>query len=270
MTKILKNPSLVEIKDAVENNLFFWASKEKEVKNSQINFIEKEEYSIFQSKLPIPLGNMVYKTNFSSEQLEEKIEGVIQYFKDLNHPFVWFTGDQTRPTNLQERLVSEYNFKMITNPGMYFNTKHLKEIEVIENLQILRVETKEQLEDWINVLLESFEMKHEGLRDFFLHWLEHKKVGSSSAFIGYYEGKAVSISAIYYGAGVAGIYCVGTIKEARKKGIGTAVTLAAVKEAKERGYEIVILHSSEMGYNAYKRMGFEEVCKVNKLVWSPE
>ena len=96
MTKILKNPTLEEIKDSVENNLFSWASKEKEVKDSQIKFIEKNEYSIFQSKLPIPLCNMVYKTNFSSEQLDKKIEGVIQYFKDLNHPFVWFTGDQNQ------------------------------------------------------------------------------------------------------------------------------------------------------------------------------
>jgi hypothetical protein len=42
MTKILKNPSLGEIKDAVENNMFSWASKDKEVKDSQINFIEKK------------------------------------------------------------------------------------------------------------------------------------------------------------------------------------------------------------------------------------
>jgi ribosomal protein S18 acetylase RimI-like enzyme len=213
---------------------------------------------------------MVYKTNFSSEQLYEKIEGIIQYFTDLKLPFIWFTGDQTKPSNLPELLVSEYNFKQITNPGMYFKTKHLKEIEEIENLEIIRVDTKEQLDDWVCVFMESFKMRNEELKDFFPHWLEHKNEESLSTFIGYFEGKAASISAVCYGVGVAGIYCVGTIKEARRKGIGTAVTLTAIKEAKERGYEIVILHSSEMGYNAYKRMGFEEICKVNMLVWNTE
>ena len=58
--------------------------------------------------------------------------------------------------------------------------------------------------------------------------------------------------------GVAGIYMVGTVPEARRQGIGTALSLAPLLEAREMGYRIGTLQSSEMGYAVYRRMGFKE------------
>jgi len=40
-------------------------------------------------------------------------------------------------------------------------------------------------------------------------------------------------------------------------------------DAVERGYKIGILHSTQMGYNMYKRLGFEEICKLVSYQWNP-
>jgi predicted acetyltransferase len=41
------------------------------------------------------------------------------------------------------------------------------------------------------------------------------------------------------------------------------MTLAALREARARGYAIGILSPSEMGLRIYQRIGFREYCKVN-------
>ena len=92
---------------------------------------------------------------------------------------------------------------------------------------------------------------------------------SASAFLAYYDGNPVASSLVFYEEGVAGIYNVTTLEEARGKGIGTAITLAPLHEAKKLGYEIAILHSSEMALNMYKQMGFKEYCTIEWFIWQP-
>jgi len=80
-------------------------------------------------------------------------------------------------------------------------------------------------------------------------------------FVGYIDGDPVTISALILDDNVAGLYFVVTRTEQRGKGFGTLITLAALEEARKRGYNQAILQSSKMGYNIYKRIGFEEYCK---------
>ena len=75
---------------------------------------------------------------------------------------------------------------------------------------------------------------------------------------------------LFLGAGVAGIYGVGTIPQARRRGIGWAMTTAPLLEARAMGYQIGTLHSSSMGFGIYQRLGFREYCKLSRYVWRLE
>ena len=79
----------------------------------------------------------------------------------------------------------------------------------------------------------------------------------------------MATSASFYAAGVAGIYCVSTVERARRQGIGAAVTLAALREARDLGFTIGVLTSSEMGYPVYRRLGFVEHCRIGLYEWRP-
>jgi GNAT superfamily N-acetyltransferase len=93
-----------------------------------------------------------------------------------------------------------------------------------------------------------FVQTDENYRDRYRHFiarLEGRVVGHSSVFLS--EGPL----------GVAGIYDVGVVPEARNQGIGKAVTAAACLQAKSMGYRYALLNAT--GRRMYEQIGFQHV-----------
>jgi GNAT superfamily N-acetyltransferase len=87
-------------------------------------------------------------------------------------------------------------------------------------------------------------------------------------YLGLRGGQPVATATLFCGAGVAGIYNVATLPEARGRGIGAAITLAPLYAAREMGYRAGILQSSDMGYSVYERLGFQRRCQIEHFYWS--
>ncbi len=73
------------------------------------------------------------------------------------------------------------------------------------------------------------------------------------------EGRAVGAAAAIRTGNVSGVYAVGTLPVARRRGVGTAATWAAVAAGRAWGCDTVVLQSSEIGYSIYRAMGFRTV-----------
>lgn len=78
-----------------------------------------------------------------------------------------------------------------------------------------------------------------------------------AAFIALFDGEPVSISMTMVSHGVAGIYWVGSLEQARGKGIGQAVTVAATNAGFDLGADVASLQASPMGKPIYEAMGYE-------------
>ena len=86
--------------------------------------------------------------------------------------------------------------------------------------------------------------------------------GQWTRFVARWQGKIVAHSVVFLSTGplgAAGIYHVGVVPQARRQGIGKAVTLAACLYARDKGYRYAVLNSTDAGRRAYEQLGFVTV-----------
>lgn len=89
-----------------------------------------------------------------------------------------------------------------------------------------------------------------------------------TVFVGELDGEAVATSMLATTAevGLAGIYSVATRVAHQGRGLGTALTAAALTAAAQQGYDTAVLEPSPSGAPMYRRMGFEPVTSTLEAV----
>jgi GNAT superfamily N-acetyltransferase len=137
-----------------------------------------------------------------------------------------------------------------------------------QDLVIEKVVENETLRKWCQTNIVGFEWP-ESLNDVLFNF--YFDLGSDENvplvnYIGWLNDEPVATSTLFLGAGIAGIYNVVTLPDARRKGIGAAITLKPLLEARAMGYRVGILQASEMGASVYRKLGFQEYCKIGNYV----
>ena len=140
----------------------------------------------------------------------------------------------------------------------------------LPELTIKAIGNEETLRNWCHVLKIGFGMAEYVGKAFFNLF---SSVGLSRKlpirhYIGLLKGEPIAVSTLFLGAGVAGIYNVATVPDARRKGIGSAMIMKPLYEARAMGYRIGILQASNMGAGVYHGIGFQEYCMLSHYVWT--
>ena len=78
-------------------------------------------------------------------------------------------------------------------------------------------------------------------------------------FVGRLDGRPAGTSIAIRSGPASGVYNVGTLPAARRRGIGTALTWAAVDAGRAWGCDTVVLQATEMALPLYLDMGFRTV-----------
>ena len=276
---ILRNPSENEIINVIDQNCsdllkknLDYLDKDDFLKNNpNSEFSVKNDVSKFFTGLNLPMWNSFWGANFTEQEVKEKVSTLISQAKRKNIPFMWWVGALSKPHNLGDYLVKAGLIKH-ESPGMYLNLTEIDETKYQEALdqskiKIERVSNPKEEEQWIDIGSTAFgmdEVKDEGGPI----WRVCFKFCDS--YLATIEGKPVGVSLVLYGSGVAGIYCVGVSSEYRNRGIGKAITMAPLLQAKKKGYEISVLTASQLGFNVYSRIGFKECCKKRMYIYAPD
>jgi ribosomal protein S18 acetylase RimI-like enzyme len=91
----------------------------------------------------------------------------------------------------------------------------------------------------------------------------------SIVVLGYLEERPVSAAIAILSNGIAGLYWVVTLPEARGRGLGEACTRLAGNRAFELGARCVVLQASEQGEPIYRRMGYREITRYRWYAKGP-
>jgi ribosomal protein S18 acetylase RimI-like enzyme len=142
--------------------------------------------------------------------------------------------------------------------------------QVPEGFEIKQVESESELYDFKQVFVETYEIPEWAGQA----WVDATlKIGIGKTpwrlFVGYLEGEPVATNLVFNGGGVASVYAIATTPSARGKGIGAAITLQPLLEARDQaGYKYAVLFSTEMGVPVYRRIGFRTTdIRLNRYLW---
>ncbi len=199
--------------------------------------------------------------------VEDKIKAVKRYFREKRiNKIGWSLGQDSQPANMASHLTSQGFLKLNDeNVGMALDIATMQvEEEEIKGLEIREIEDLEGLKILRQMEVEGFGSSEEMAQHYFAMYAG-VGFGRDTVwrhFSGWQQGKAVASTSLLFHAGVAGIYGVATIPEARRQGIGRAMVLRAIQEAGLTGYRIAILSPTGMSEGIYRRLGFREYTQI--------
>ena len=203
--------------------------------------------------------NSVVYANLSRETADAQIESVLSHFQQHRRPFTWHIGPSTRPTELDALLLAHGMVHSEDEPGMAVEIDNMRSnFSAPSGLQIEEITDIEGLEEWVGVWLFGVPA---AARCVYLQALHLRGIGKEVPwryYLGRLDGAPVATSELFLGAGVAGVQYVVTLPAVRRQGIGTAMTLRVLHEARAMDYRVGVLTASQEGLGSYRRIGFRD------------
>jgi GNAT superfamily N-acetyltransferase len=224
----------------------------------------------FVTDMPDHFMNLVVCTELPSEGIDRLIENALTHFKSLNiKRLSWLIQEQVPPNEIKNQLEAQgLSFRESFATEMAIDLLSLPENTQIPNgLRIATVNDDEMLRQWIHVASIGFGIAQDVENIWYEFFAEAACDRPFRTYLALLNDEPVATSQLFTSAGVAGIYNVTCLPEARGQGIGAAITLAPLLAAREMGYRVGILQASSMGRRVYKRLGFQEFGKLSLYLW---
>lgn len=225
---------------------------------------EREDMLWFETPLPFPPYNGMLRFQVR-DNVDQAIDQVIEHFARKQVQLVWVLHPSSHPSDLHQRLLDRGLMDVEPIIGMARTLDDLPEppplpddITIREVVDSRDVTALTQFASWRWNVPEEYSQHY-------MKIIESFRFGQSGSrahmWQAWRDGQPVAKAGMNLGSSAAGIYAVATKPEARKLGLARALTLAALRHAREQGYNLAVLHSSPMAVNLYSGMGFDTLAE---------
>lgn len=217
------------------------------------------------------LYNCFLRCRLSEDNFQGEAENFMHLLKKHRLSASWWLNSYSKPDRIPEMLGQLGWQRYRRSPAMAVEVESITESPDIPGLNFEIAENERKRKLWAEILNSSVGLNQKQVFEAVKVELKLKgpKYNSQYRYLGYLFDEPVATGLLNLSSGLAGIYCIATIPRARKMGIGTAITLKAIEHSRELGYKVAVLTSSEMGYNVYKRIGFEDIFAYSNYLWHP-
>ena len=218
----------------------------------------------FHTGLPDAHLNPVLTTRLPPARADAVIDRMAAELIARGPPFMWWVTPSSAPDDLADRLTSRGFVADEPWPGMTLRTDSMREPPQVPGLVIRRVTTDADLETYVRIFAPILSPS-DAFTKLFVDG--SRRIGYDEAapevhFVGLVEGEPVATVSLLTAGGAAGIYNVATVEGVRRRGIGAAMTAAAVIAGRQRGLSTAALQASTMGRSTYEKLGFQHACDL--------
>jgi GNAT superfamily N-acetyltransferase len=269
MQEILESTASPGLLPAMTSNMAAFWSPYGRAKGSTL--YAAPEVVWFYTGVSIPILNGVLLARLQAAGVRKIIDNLQVKIDEQGAPALWWIAPDSEPENLGSLL--EQNGLQYAGqvPGMAIDLATMeRESRQIANFDVQKVKNRDAQALWAYTVSIGMGFP-EKFAEAFVQLeiaVDDAQYKSQHRYIGFLDGVPVAASALVLDSGLAGIYAVATLPPARRKGIGAIMTIKPLVEAREIGYRVGILQSSQMGYSVYQKIGFREVCKYEQYLHS--
>lgn len=253
---------------------------EKDVKPLRLHKIENMIDCIFSPNMHWSFYNAILDTDICSTMEQYSCDNndkIIKRILSLASHYKCPIRVQVKPTAVATaKLLKDYGFfeLPVSNDtfqyiDFYDDNNSLKSMDVNSDTKIYELDDSTQADcqmrksEWGYVLCKSFGFRNpEVYGPFYSNVWSRVEVGPTKSlrmFIAIKNDRVIGGCHLSLACGIACLFNVTTLKNERGKGIGTALSLAAMISAKELNYRYMVLQASHMGSPVYKKLGFKSI-----------
>src|SRR5262245_54422812 len=218
--------------------------------------------------IPFPPFNGVVRALLQPETMTSTITGTLQHFRRRQVPMLWLVTPSTQPPDLGTHLIEHGLTAVGEDPGMAIDLDRLpSDLEAPSGFTLGPVQDLSTLRTWCGFTDQALVAEALFAWGQTLGFAPEREI---IHFLGRLDGRGVATATLVLGEEVAGIYNVMTVPDAQRRGIGALMTVRPLELARARGYRLGIVQSSKMGYALYRRLGFQDYCRIAIYLWPGE
>ena len=235
---LLDSPLITDNKDlirlGVEANQSNWMFAKMNTPGTEMHI----ESDLFWCTAKQPgLPSLVCGAHFSTEKAQSRIQEVVNEYRNLERSMTWLVTPDSTPTDLS-RLLNQQQLRCARRYPMMFarndqapaeQTVPNVRIEVMQNLSIF----DNQPHPFFVIFMPDHQPGMLKCQQFVTDTFPHQ-VFNIGAFI---EETCVGFCSLFLSGGMSGIYEVGVLPNYRGRGIGTSLSLFAMRQGLASGYQ---------------------------------
>lgn len=215
---------------------------------------ERPELVMVDSGVSSDTFNIICRARITPQTVVRAIRNALAYYAVVGRPFSWWLGPGDQPADLGRHLEHAGLQRADSELAMAASLADLPASHSPPpGLEIRRVRNLADLDDFAHVIANPDERRFYSLTAPAQlaadcpHW----------RYVGYLEGTPVASAELTIGGGVVGLYNIATLEPYRRRGIGRAMTLQPLLDARAAGHRIGVLQATDAGARVYRRTGFE-------------